>query len=75
MKTDAQKKARNKWNKQHMSTIACSLKKTYAEQFKQYAEEHGTTPSTILREYIIELLKRNSLDSSGTDSTSLDNDE
>jgi hypothetical protein len=75
MATDAQKKARNKWNKEHRAAIACSLDKEVAERFKRYAEEHETTPSSILRELVIKFLDEHTQDSSGTDSTSLDNDE
>lgn len=54
--SNAQKRARDKWDAANMSHIACKLRKDTAERFKQYAQEHGTTPNALLREYIMRLL-------------------
>lgn len=42
----------NKWDKENMKLVACKIRADKAERFKQYAEEHGTTPNALLRGYI-----------------------
>lgn len=54
--SEARKKANAKWDAANMATIACKLRKDTAERFKQYAQEHGTTPNALIREYIMRLL-------------------
>ena len=34
MVSEAQKKARNKWDKENMAQISCKLKKEYKERFQ-----------------------------------------
>ena len=50
--SDAQKRASNKYNKEHMSTIGCKVKKEEAEAFKKYAAEQDKTSNAILKEYV-----------------------
>jgi predicted DNA-binding protein len=57
MVRDCQKRARDKWNKEHMATIACRLKREQADEFKRIAEGQGKTTSQMLREFVIELLE------------------
>lgn len=35
-----------------MKIVACKIKKEEAERFKQYAQDHNTTPNALLREYV-----------------------
>ncbi len=52
MPSEAQKRASNKYNLEHMSTLGCKVKKEDAQAFKQYAEERKTTPNALLRGYV-----------------------
>ena len=54
--SEAQKRASNKYNKEHMLTLGCKVKKEEAEKFKEYAREKGKTTNTILREYVIDCI-------------------
>lgn len=54
--SDAQKKASNKYNKEHMATLGCKVRKEQAEQFKQYAENKGTTSNALLKNYVLECI-------------------
>lgn len=56
---DAQKRARDKWDKENMITLGCKVKRTEAEEFKKYASNKGKTANTILKEYVIECIKKN----------------
>lgn len=51
--SEAQKKSRNKWDKENMKIVACKIKKEQAELFAQYAADHKTTVNALLREYIL----------------------
>lgn len=53
MVSEAQKKARNKWDKENMAQISCKLKKEYKERFQGYAKEQGKTVNALLTEYIV----------------------
>lgn len=44
--------ANNKWDAANMKIVACKIKKEEAERFKQYAQDHNTTPNALLREYV-----------------------
>lgn len=55
--SEAQKKASNKYNLEHMSTIGCKLKKEQAEKFRQYCCSKGTTPNAELRRYVLECIE------------------
>ena len=54
--TEAQKRASNKYHKEHMATLACKLRKEDAEAFKQYAESKETTPNALLRAYVFKCI-------------------
>lgn len=51
--SDAQKKSRDKWDKENMATLGCKVKKCDAELFKQYAETKGKRANGILKEYVL----------------------
>lgn len=55
--SEAQKRASNKYNKEHMSTLGCKVRKEQAEAFKEYAREQGKTTNTILKEYVLECIE------------------
>ncbi len=52
MVSAAQKKARDKWDKENMQTIGCKLTREQAERFKQYAASQGTTANSLLKQYV-----------------------
>ena len=54
MPSEAQKKSRNKWDKKNMATLGCKIRKEYAERFKQYAEDNGTTANALLKDFVME---------------------
>ena len=53
MVSEAQKRARNKWDKENMAQISCKLKKEYKERFQEYANEQGKTVNALLTEYVV----------------------
>lgn len=56
MLSEAQKKSRNKWDKDNMATLGCKVKKEQAARFKQYAEDKGTTGNALLKQYVLECI-------------------
>lgn len=56
--TDAQKRASNKYNLKHMTTLGCKVKKEDAESFKKYAATQGKTSNTILKEYVMMCIEK-----------------
>ena len=52
-KSIAHKKANNKWDKAHMATIACKIRKEQAVAFKHYCASIGKSPNSVLKKYIV----------------------
>ena len=57
MVSNAQKKASAKWDKENMTSLACRVKKDYAEKFKATCAEAGTTPNSVLKQAVEEFLQ------------------
>lgn len=57
--SEAQKRASNKYNKKHMTTLGCKVKKTEATAFKEYAARQNKTANTVLKEYVLKCLDEN----------------
>ena len=57
MASEAQKAASAKYQKEHIASVACRLKKEQAEAFKRYCEVRGKTPNAVLREFILDCLE------------------
>ena len=55
--SEAQKRASNKYNREHMATLACKVKKIQAEKFKAYAESKGTTANALIKDYVLEAIQ------------------
>ena len=53
----SQKKARDKWDAENMTTIGCKLKKEYADAFKAYATQQGTTVSRLIKEFVLDTIR------------------
>ena len=54
----AKRQANNKWDAENMKIVACKVKKEDAQAFKEYAEERGTTPKALLREYVYKCISK-----------------
>ena len=57
--SEAQKRASNKYNKAHMATLGCQVKKDEAELFKAYARDKGKTSNTVLKEFVFDCIGKN----------------
>ena len=55
---EAQKKSRDKWDKNNMATLGCKVRKEQAERFKQYAATQGKTANTLLKEYVVNCINK-----------------
>ena len=47
MTTDAQKRARDKWNKENMTVQVCNVTKTKKQAFKDACTRAGTNPNAV----------------------------
>ena len=57
-KTDAQRRAQNKWQTAHESTLGCKLKRPVADSFREYATANNTTVSALLSQFVKDTLER-----------------
>ncbi len=46
-KTDAQRRAQLKYDKNHMKVLGCKMRSDRAEAFKAACESQGTTPNAV----------------------------
>ena len=51
--SEAQKRASNKYNAEHMRVIGCKLKKEQAEAFKEHCKQEQTTPNEKLKKFVL----------------------
>lgn len=51
-KSEAQKRANNKWDSEHMAVLGCKLRKEDAEAFRRMCRERGTSPNAVFKEAI-----------------------
>ncbi len=51
--SEAQKRAANKYIKEHMSTLACKVRKEQAAAFRTYCEARGMTSNTAIKTYVM----------------------
>lgn len=58
MISEKKKVSNAKWDKENMTSLACRVKKDYAEKFKAACAEAGTTPNAVLKAAVDEFLKR-----------------
>ncbi len=56
--SEAQKRASNKYNKEHMATLGCKVKKEDAAKFKEYAAQQSKTSNTLLKEYVLNCIEK-----------------
>lgn len=55
--TDAQRRAVNKWQAAHMTSLSCKLKKEDAEAFKAACKAAGTSPNAVFRDAITQFME------------------
>ena len=58
MPSEAQKRASNKYNLEHMATLGCKVRKDQAEAFKEYCEKQGKTTNTVLKEFVLDCVEQ-----------------
>ena len=51
--SEAQKRASNKYNLEHMSTLGCKERKAQAVAFKAYCQNQGSTSNTVLKDFVL----------------------
>ena len=54
--TEAQKRASNKYNLEHMSTLGCKVRKDQAIAFKAYCSGQGKTSNTVLKDFVLDCI-------------------
>lgn len=64
MPSEAQKRASNKYNLEHMTTLGCKVKKNEAYAFKEFCAAQGKTSNTVLKEYVLSCIKKQSVNKS-----------
>ena len=56
--SEAQKRARNKYDSENMARVTVKVNKTLLQEFKQTVAARGDRVNTVLREAIIEYINR-----------------
>ncbi len=56
--TEAQKRANNKYIKEHMTVLGCKVRKEYAEKVREKAKAEGTSVNAILKKALDEFLEK-----------------
>ncbi|MGI6182090.1 MAG: hypothetical protein ACOYIE_08440 [Agathobaculum sp.] len=54
--SEAQKKASDKYNREHMTTLGCKVKKEEAAAFKAYCAAQGKTANTELKDHVLKCI-------------------
>lgn len=65
--TEAQKRAADKYNREHMATLGCKVTKEQAQAFKEHCQNKGSTTNKVLRDFVIDCIS--------TEGTAPDRDE
>lgn len=58
-RTDAQRRARNKYDAANMTTLGCRMRKEYAEKFKGACYSAGTTPNAVFTAAAADFMEKN----------------
>ena len=58
MPTEAQKRARNKWDAENRTVIGCKMRREDAAAFKAATQANGTTPNELIRGWVGEYMNR-----------------
>lgn len=54
--SEAQKRASNKYNREHMATLGCKVTKEQAQAFKAHCEKENSTANKVLHDYVLECI-------------------
>ncbi len=52
--SEAQKRASNKYNREHMSVLGCKVTKEQAQAFKEHCKNNGSTTNKVLRDFVLD---------------------
>ena len=55
--SEAQKRAADKYNREHMSTLGCKVTKEQAQAFKEYCQSKDSTANKMLRDYVMNCIE------------------
>lgn len=55
-RSEAKRRADNKYNLAHYTVLGCKMKKTEAEEFKQACRDAGTSPNAVFRKAVAEFM-------------------
>lgn len=58
--SNSKRAANDKWDKENMATLGCKVKKEEAAAFKEHCKKQGKTSNTVLKEYVLECIEKNS---------------
>ena len=59
MTTEAQKRARDKWNRENLTVLTCNVTKQKKEAFKAACKRVGTTQNAVLLAAVNKFLEEN----------------
>lgn len=62
MPTEAQKRARDKWDAEHMANVVCKIRADVAADFRTLAERNGTTRNALIRGWIMDYIAQHKTD-------------
>ena len=57
--SEAQKRARNKYDKENMDRVTIKVKKELLQSFRQAVQDNGQQVNTVFREFMEEYIKEN----------------
>lgn len=67
MTTEAQKRARDKWNKENMAIQVCNITKKKKELFRIACQQAGTSPNAVLVAAINQFLEDHPVNEESTE--------
>ncbi|WP_406543861.1 hypothetical protein [Pseudobutyrivibrio sp.] len=56
-RSEAKRRADNKYNLAHYTVLGCKMKITEAEEFKKACKDAGTTPNAIFRKAVDDFMR------------------
>ena len=57
--SEAQKRARNKYDRENMNRVTIKVKKDLLQQFRQAVQDNGQQVNTVFREFMEGYIKEN----------------
>lgn len=56
-RTDAQRRAQNKYDRENVTVLSCKMRKSDAEDFKAACKDSGTTPNAVFNTAVAEFMQ------------------